>query len=192
MRRNFFIFLTKEDNFRICVRHLVYGADVRRNDQRSLGNVKPGDLAMIWVPETKLLYGVFEIQDRIFYDETNLGWTNLWPYRCRLKLWDRYLRAIHDERKAKLMSFISRELTTLNDLTNLGGYIHSLLYDEGAKLLKFFLVNSEMVVPATVFPEFGVNAVPSPTPINFASNISPSMAEYSLEMYLLQHYEKLE
>jgi len=121
------------------MKYLLYGADVRRNDQRSLGNVKPGDLALIWVPETKLLYGIFEIQDRIFYDETDLGWTGLWPYRCRLKLWDKYLRIIRDERKAQLMSFVSRELITLSDLTNLGGYIHSLLYDEGAKLLNFFL-----------------------------------------------------
>lgn len=79
MKRNFFIFLTKESNFPICMRHLLYGADVRRNDQRSLGNVKPGDLALIWVPETKLLYGVLEIQNRIFYDENDIGWTKLWP-----------------------------------------------------------------------------------------------------------------
>jgi len=174
------------------MKYLLYGADVRRNDQRSLGNVKPGDLALIWVPETKLLYGIFEIQDRIFYDETDLGWTGLWPYRCRLKLWDKYLRIIRDERKAQLMSFVSRELITLSDLTNLGGYIHSLLYDEGAKLLNFFLENSEMEVPQSVFPEFGVNAAPAPTPLDFASKISPNMAEYNLEMYLLQHHKKLE
>lgn len=192
MRRNFFIFLTKESNFRIAMRLLLYGANVSRNDQRSLGNVKPGDLAMIWVPEQKLLYGVFEIQNRIFYAETDLGWTKLWPYRCRLKLWDGYLRTIRDEKKAKLMSFVSRELITLNDLTNLGGFIHSLLYDEGAKLLNFFLENSEMQIPSSVFPDFGINAAPPRTPFDFAAKISPTMAEYNLEMYLLQHYRKLE
>lgn len=192
MRRNFFVFLNRENNFRIGMKHLLYGADVRRNDQRSLGNVKPGDLAMIWVPETKLLYGVFEIENRIFYDKTDLGWSKLWPFRCRLKLWDGYLRTVRDERKAKLMSFVSRELITLNDLTNLGGYIHSLLYDEGAKLLEFFLANSEMQVPSSVLPEFGAKAAPPPTPLDFALHISPKMAEYNLEMYLLQNHRKLE
>lgn len=172
--------------------HLLYGADVSRNDQRSLGNVKPGDLALIWVPETKLLYGVFEIQNRIFYDTTDIGWTKLWPYRCRLKLWDGFLRTIKDEQKAKLMSFVSRELVTLNDLTNLGGYIHSLLYDEGTRLMNFFLANSEMEVPSSAFPNFGSQAEISPQICDFATRISPNMAEYNLEMYLLQYRQKLE
>jgi len=172
--------------------YLLYGADVSRNDQRSLGNVKPGDLALIWVPETKLLYGVFEIQNRIFYDTTDIGWTKLWPYRCRMKLWDGFIRTIKDERKAKLMSFVSRELVTLNDLTNLGGYIHSLLYDEGARLMNFFLANSEMEVPSSVFPNFGNQAEVATQTFDFATRISSDMAEYNLEMYLLQYHNKLE
>ncbi len=192
MKRNFFIFLTKESNFPICMEHLLYGADVSRNDQRSLGNVKPGDLALIWVPETKLLYGVLEIQNRIFYDETDIGWTKLWPYRCGIKLWDGFLRTIKDEQKARLMSFVSRELVTLNDLTNLGGYIHSLLYNEGTKLLRFFLANSEMEVPSSVFPEFGSHATVFPIRFDFASRLSSDMAEYKLERYLLQYHQKLE
>jgi hypothetical protein len=184
--------LEKRDNLGISMSHLLYGADVSRNDQRSLGNVKPGDLAMMWVPETKSLYGVFEIQDRIFYDEKDLGWTKSWPYRCRLELWDGYLRTIPDEHKAKLMSFVSRELVTLNDLTNLGGYIHSLLYDEGMKLLSFFLANSEMKTPLSVFPDFGTKTAQPKTPVDFASRISSEMPEYILEMYLLQNPSKLE
>lgn len=192
MKRNFFIFLTKEINFTVCMRHLLYGADVSRPDQRSLGNVKPRDLALIWVPETKQLYGVFEIQNRIFYDDTDIGWTKIWPYRCRMELWDGFLRTIQDEQKAKLMSFVSRELVTLNDLTNLGGYIHSFLYNEGTRMLNFFLANSEMEVPTSVIPDFGDNAQASPLPFDFATRISSDMTEYKLEMYLLQYHQKLE
>jgi len=192
VRRNFFIFLTKETNFGVCMEHLLYGADVSRPEQRSLGNVKPGDLALIWVPEIKQLYGVFEIQDRIFHDTADVGWTKTWPYRCRMKLWDGFLRTIKDEQKAKLMSFVSRELVTLNDLTNLGGYIHSLLYCEGVKLLDFFLANSEMDVPSTVIPNFSQQAHGPINPLDFTTRMTADMTEYNLEMYLLQHHQKLE
>ena len=194
MRRNFFIFLTRASNFREYMKRLLYGADVSRNDQRSLGNVKPGDLALIWVPDDKLLYGVFEVQDRVFYDETDIGCTGVWSYRCRLKLWDGYLRFVPDQFKAKLMSFVSRELVTLTDLTNLGGYIHSLLYDEGAKLLDFFLANSEARPPTSVVPDFGTQVAPPLAAKDFSLGLSRAskLAEYELEMYLLQRLDKLE
>jgi hypothetical protein len=194
MRRNYFVFLEKEENLSISMRLLRYGADVSRNEQRSLGNVKPGDLVLIWVPETKLLYGVFEVQNRVFYDETDVGWTNLWPYRCSFKLWDGYLRVIPDELKANLMSFVSRELVTLSDLTNLGGYIHTLMYDEGSKFFAYFLAKSKMRQPISVFPDFACQAAPVPAPKEFseALNPTPRLTEYVLEMYLLQHHEKLE
>jgi hypothetical protein len=97
------------------------GAGISQSDQRSLGNAKPGDLALVWVPDTKLLYGIFEITSRIFYDESDIGWTKIWPYRCRLKLWDSWIRTVADESKAKLMSFVSRELVTLTDLSQASG-----------------------------------------------------------------------
>lgn len=49
---------------------MIYGADLKQNNQRSLGNAKPGDLALMWVPQTKSLYGVFEIKNRVSFDES--------------------------------------------------------------------------------------------------------------------------
>lgn len=194
MRRNFFIFLEKAENLTISMNRLLYGADLRQNNQRSLGNAKPGDLALMWVPQTKSLYGVFEIKNRVYFDESDIGWTGHWPYRCSLSLWDGFLRFIPDSMKAELMSFVSRELVTLRDMTSLGGYIHSLLYDEGTKLLDFFIAKSKMEVPTEHFPGFSTEVQPSPTSKDFASNMrgSSDIAEYELEVYLLQHPEKLE
>ena len=194
MRRNFFIFLTKEENLKVCMKHLLYGADVSQSDQRSLANVKAGDLALIWVPGTKLLYGIFEILGRVFYDETEIGWDKTWPYRCCLRLWDKWLRVVRDEAKARLMSFVSKELTTLTDLTNLGGFIHTLLYDEGSKLFRFFISNSNLVEPNKAFPDFGTRSITTvPAPVDFSTRLSSSgMPEYVLESYLLQDLNKLE
>ena len=74
MERNFFIFLTKEENFQICMERMLYGANVARPEQRSIGNVKKGDIAFVWVPNNKDLYGIFEVEDRIYYDESDIGW----------------------------------------------------------------------------------------------------------------------
>jgi len=108
LRRNFFIFLTKENNLQVCMKFGQYGADMSQNDQHSLGNVKPGDLALIWVPDSKSLYGLFEVTSPLFYDDANIGWDRPWPYRCKFKTGDGWVQTI--EKKAKLMSFVSKEI----------------------------------------------------------------------------------
>jgi hypothetical protein len=194
MRRNFFIFMTKLENMGPCMRHCLYGADVRRPDERSFGNAKPGDLALIWVSDAKKLYGIFEVAGEIFYDATDIGWSGDWPYRCQLRLWDRWLRDIRDQSQARLMSFVSKELTTLTDLSQLGGYIHTLFYDEGSKLFRFFMANSEMHEPLSLFNDFGKESKrPIGPPLDFAIELSKnSSAEYALEMHLLHDRAVLE
>jgi len=168
-----------------------YGADMSQNDQHSLGNVKPGDLALIWVPDSKSLYGLFEVTSPLFYDDANIGWDRPWPYRCKFKTWDGWVRTI--EQKAKLMSFVSKEMTTLTDLTNLGGYIHTLLYDEGSRLVRFFIANSVMKKPKDLFPNYGEKVDPVvPAPVNFRTKLANNMPEYVLELYILQNMKKLE
>jgi len=190
-RRNFFILLTKENNLQVCMNFGVYGADMSQNDQHSLGNVKTGDLALIWVPDSKSLYGLFEITSPLFYQDMDIGWDHLWPYRCKFKAWDGWLRTV--ESKAKLMSFVSKEMTTLTDLTNLGGYIHTLLYDEGSRLVRFFIANSVMKKPKDMFPHYGDSIDPNnPTPFSFQSKLANNMPEYVLELYILQNKNKLE
>lgn len=189
MRRNFFIFLEKAENLNISMNRLLYGADLSQNNQRSLGNAKPGDLALMWVPQTKSLFGVFEIRNRVYFDESDIGWTSRWPYRCSLSLWDGFLRFIPDSTKAELMSFVSKELVTLRDMTSLGGYIHSLMYDEGTKLFDFFISKSKMEVPSSKFPVFSSEVQPLISSKDFADNMrgSSDIAEYELEVFLLQH-----
>ena len=164
-----------------------------RPDQRGIGNVKKGDLALIWVYEDRNLYGIFEILDRIFYDETDIGWRGKWYYRFPFRLWDNYLRFIPDNRKTKLMSFISKEMTTLTDTSDFNQrYVNALLYSEGTKTLRFFVGNSVMCVPEAFFSRFGQLRTVKP-PIDFRQKIvsTKRLAEYVLELFLLQYPQKL-
>ena len=171
---------------------MLYGANVARPEQRSIGNVKKGDIAFVWVPNNKDLYGIFEVEDRIYYDESDIGWDGDWPYRCRLKMWDGYLRKIPVKKKAQLMSFISSEMVTFNDLMNLGGYIHTLIYEEGVKLMTFYMANSEKSLPHRIFPSFASHPSNEENSHDFKELLSNSMAEYILEMYLLHNKTELE
>lgn len=199
MRNNFFIFTTHKENFDIFLERCIYGSDAKRSDQRGIGNVKKGDLALIWVYEKRNLYGVFEIQDRVFYDETDVGCRvrerkPKWYYRFPFRLWDNYLRFIPDDRKTKLMSFISNEMTTIADTSDFNQrYINPLLYSEGTKTLRFFLENSEMCDPKSFCPNFGRVRMVKP-PIDFREKIGSGkpIAEYVVELYLLQYPNKLE
>ena len=192
-RRNFFIFTTFKKHFNIDLKHCIYGADVSRSEQRGIANVKRGDLALIWVYEDKTLYGIFEVEDRMFFDEVDLGWKGKWHYRFPFKLWDGYLRWIPHESKPKLMSFISDSMTTINDTSDFHTrFVNTLLYDEGSRMLKFFLDTSTKCSPKSFNPEFADKRIRRKH-IDFRDRLALARTkEYVLESYLLQHLEQLE
>ena len=193
LRKNFFIFTTFKKHFNIDLKHCIYGANVSRSGQRGIANAKRGDLALIWVYEDKTLYGIFEIEDRMFFDETDLGWRGKWHYRFPFKLWDGYLHWISDETKPKLMSFISDSMTTINDTSDFNTrFINTLLYEEGSRMLKFFLQTSTKCNPKSFNPEFANQKIRKKY-IDFRDKLtSAKTKEYVLESYLLQHLEQLE
>lgn len=192
-RKNFFIFTTFKKHFNIDLKHCIYGADVSRSEQRGIANAKRGDLALIWVYEDKTLYGIFEIEDRMFFDEIDLGWKGKWHYRFPFKLWDGCLHWIPDKSKPKLMSFISNSMITINDTSDFNTrYINTLLYEEGSQMLKFFLETSIKRNPKSFNPEFASKRIRKKH-INFRDRLTLAKTrEYVLESYLLQHLEQLE
>lgn len=193
LRKNFFIFTTFKNHFNIDLKHCIYGANVTISGQRGIANTKKGDLALIWVYEDKTLYGIFEIEDRIFFDDTDLGFRGKWHHRFPFKLWDGYLHWIPNESKPKLMSFISNSIITINDTSDFNTrFINTLLYDEGSRMLKFFLDNSTKCSPKTFNPEFASQKIRKGH-IDFGNELtSRKNKEYVLESYLLQHLEQLE
>lgn len=193
LRKNFFIFTTFKRHFNIDLKHCVYGADVSRPEQRGIANAKKGDLALIWVYEDKTLYGVFEIEDRMFFDETDLGWQGKWHYRFPFKLWDRYLHWIPDEMKPRLMSFIGNNMTTIKDTSDFNTrFINTLLYEEGSRMLKFFLENSTKCNPESFNDEFASQKARNKY-VDFVDRLTaPKIREYVLESYLLQNLNLLE
>jgi len=193
LRRNFFIFTTFRKHFDIDLTHCIYGADVSRSEQRGIANAKKGDLALIWVYEDKTLYGIFEIEDRMFFDEIDLGWKGKWHYRFPFKLWDGYLHWIPDESKPKLMSFISNNMITINDTSDFNTrYINTLLYEEGSRMLKFFIETSTKCNPKSFNPKFATQKIRKKC-VDFRDRLtSAKTKEYVLESYLLQNLEQLE
>jgi len=191
--RNLFIFTTFKKHFNIDLKHCIYGADVKRPEQRGIANAKNGDLALIWVYEDKTLYGIFEIENRMFFDETDLGWRGRWPYRLPFKLWDGYLHWVPEESKPKLMSFISNNMTTINDTSDFNTrFINPLLYGEGSRTLKFFIETSIRCNPRSFNPEFA-SQIMRKKPIDFKDRLSAAkLQEYVLESYLLLHSEQLD
>ena len=66
IRKNYFIFATRNENFPICLRHCIYSADVSNPNHRGIANAKEGDLALLYVFEPhKTFYGLFEIEAEV-------------------------------------------------------------------------------------------------------------------------------
>ena len=92
MRRNFFIFVERLRNFKVSMRHLLYGAKITRPEHRALANVKEGDIIFVYVMEQRSLYGPYVALQRLFEDSRDIGWrvdgrVADWPHRVPMRLW---------------------------------------------------------------------------------------------------------
>ena len=85
-----------------------------------------------------------------------------------------------------------RKMVTLKDISELHDrYLNSLLYEEGKKLLKFFLRTCKWEKPTDLIPEFGSSPIEKP-PLDAKSQLLDNPSEYVVELYLLQNLSKLE
>jgi len=200
LRKNFFIFVERLRNFKISMKYLLYGAKITRPEHRALANVKEGDIIFVYVMEQRALYGPYVAIQRLFEDSRDIGWrinsrVADWLHRVPMRLWSTGIGVIDRSKMPNLMTFLRNEMITLKDLSELHQrYLNTLLYDEGVKLLKFFLKHCRWKKPSDLIPDFGCEAGRYPRPLNARELLrrSRSPSEYIIELYLLQNINSLE
>jgi len=192
-RRNFFIFSTKKKStFNILLKHMIYAAKLQRPEHRVLANFKEGDLCFLYVMEERALYGVFEAIGRVFEGPTDIELGGDWPHMIPFRLWGSHVGVIRGGKMAELMTFISKEISTISDVSELHRrYLNTLLYDEGTKLLKFFIKKCLWKRPVDISLDFARNPIIKP-PLDARSLMTGKPKEYVVELYLLQNLNKLE
>jgi hypothetical protein len=190
LARNYYIFVSKEENWRICMKHLIYAANIARPEHRALCNVKKGDIVFIYNMSTRTLYGPFVAEGRVFENTQDLGWDKRWPHNVPLQPWRTRIGVLDKYDIQRVYREIKRELKTIRDIDDLHRrYLNSLLRSEGEILLEKFLEEAKFMKPKDVYSEFGTSPIRG-TPVSV--QLSNRSKEYQVELYLLQHLEKLE
>lgn len=89
------IFLTNEENFEICTRKGLVGLP-EPNDGKSKNNVfdamlsrlsmiRENDFILMYITGSKELRGVWKADGVPFYDETQVWFDRIYPFRCKIK-----------------------------------------------------------------------------------------------------------
>lgn len=89
------IFLTNEENFKICSTHGLVGipepSEGRGKDNifdamlSRLAMINENDYILMYITKSKELRGVWQADGAPFYDETPVWQDRLYPFRCRIK-----------------------------------------------------------------------------------------------------------
>lgn len=80
----YWIFVTKPENYEICVKEGVWGVDERYLGILKL--LKPGeDRFIFYVTSWKEFRDIYEISSKLFYDEKPLWPNQIYPWRIKIK-----------------------------------------------------------------------------------------------------------
>jgi hypothetical protein len=127
-------------NLSIVLERLVYGADVRRPEQRGLLSIEDGDIALLYDIDNRRLIGPFRVQGDIFYNNTRL-WEKEWPFRVRLEPGGPKVGVLEGRRL--LDTLIASSRLSLREPSALEQYwIHPLILSEASRLYRSFVENA--------------------------------------------------
>ena len=111
------IFTVSEENYKICVEKGIVAIPEAKEGLRHdnvvdgllsrLAGIKEDDFVLMYVIKSKSLRGVWQVEGRPFYEETQIWQDRLYPFRCRIK-WSE-----HNFQNAL-------KLDDINDLRNIG------------------------------------------------------------------------
>lgn len=199
---NTFIFVDRLSNFRVSMRHLVYGANAKRPEHRAICNVKPRDIVFIYVMEQRSLYGPFVAIQRMFESDEDIGWKldgrpANWPHRVPLRPWSPKLGVLRGPGLLELFSSLRSSLLTIKDISDLHRrYLNTLLLDEARELLNAFIEQCSWLDPREIISDFGTHPhrgqpVDAATLLRRYSTRS-RVPEYLVELFLLQNIGSLE
>jgi len=205
LKKNFFIFVSHQNNFDICLRRLVYGANLSNSAHRALANVKKGDILFLYNMDSRSLYGPFLASGRVFKVEGDIGWRTPdgrvagWPHKIPFEPWSYQIGVLDKYSLQRMYSEIHHNLLTIRDLDDLHRrYLNTLLIEEGELFFEKFLEHAKFMSPNRLFPNFGAEPLRETsneaTPLNARELLGNhrQIREYIVELYLLQNLEVLE
>ena len=142
------IFTVSEDNYKICVERGIVAIPEAKDGQRHdnvvdgllsrLSGIKEDDYVLMYVIKSKSLRGVWQVEGRPFYEETNIWHDRVYPFRCRIK-WSDY----------NFQNFL--KLDDINDLRNIGKIWTWALERSTGTNSMFSISNGEFITLLTEF-----------------------------------------
>lgn len=93
------VFTVSEENYKVCVEKGVVAIPEAKAGPRHdnivdgllsrLCGIKEDDFVLMYVIKSKSLRGVWQVEGRPFYDDTQVWQDRLYPFRCRIR-WSKY------------------------------------------------------------------------------------------------------
>lgn len=87
--RKYWILITTEQNYEICVREGLWGVQYAKN---MIKQMKPGDLAVFYIKGKKEFRGPFIITTKAYYEDKTKIWPDkTYPWRIEIKPYRKYI-----------------------------------------------------------------------------------------------------
>jgi len=158
------IFTVSEENYKICVTRGLVAIPEAKEGQRHdnvvdgllsrLAGIKEDDYVLMYVIKTKTLRGVWQIEGRPFYEESQVWEDRVYPFRCRIK-WSNYkfdnplkLDDINDLRNnGKIWTWALERSTGTNSMFSISDSEFLIILNEFAKLNPFTAQKGRIMQP---------------------------------------------
>ena len=158
------IFTVSEENYKICVSRGLVAIPEAKEGQRHdnvvdgllsrLAGIKEDDYVFMYVIKTKTLRGVWQIEGRPFYEESQVWEDRVYPFRCRIK-WSNYkfdnplrLDDINDLRNnGKIWTWALERSTGTNSMFSISNSEFLIILNEFAKLNPFTTQKGRIMQP---------------------------------------------
>lgn len=158
------IFLTNEENFKICIRKGLVGIP-EPNDGRNQNNtfdgmlsrlamIRENDYILMYVIGSKELRGVWQADGTPFYDEAPVWSDRIYPFRCRIKIseycFDKslLLNDINDLRNNnRIWTWSLQRATGSNAMFSISNHEFEIIVNEFLKINPFFQNTWRIVEP---------------------------------------------
>ncbi len=143
------IFTVSEENYKVCVEKGLVAIPEAKEDSNQhdnivdgllsrLSGIKEDDYVLMYITKLKIIRGVWQVEGRPFYEETQVWQDRLYPFRCRIK-WSKY-------------NFQNAlKLDDINDLRNVGKIWTWALERSTGSNSMFSISNSEFLTLLTEF-----------------------------------------
>lgn len=158
------VFISSEENFKTCVDRGVVGLpeakEGRSHDNivdgllSRVSGIKEDDYILLYVIKSKTLHGVWQVEGRPFYEESQIWPERIYPFRCRIK-WSEYkfdnpikLDDINDLRSSgKIWTWALERSTGTNSVFSISDGEFSVLLSEFMKKNPFTAKKGRILQP---------------------------------------------